>query len=384
MKRRDFIKISALTASMILIPIDIHAKKSDKKTLVLVELDGGNDALNSVVPYTEKNYYRLRPSLSLKKEELNILDKEFGLNKNLRNLTKLYKVGSAAIVHGLGYDNPNLSHFKSIQIVETASNSNESLNEGWIAKELKKYELSDTRPSNAILIGKRKKGYLFSNSLSVLQIKSISDFISKSSSINNNNTKIDGLNSSLSFLNKQEDILINANKTLKKYANNIEIKTPFKQTDISNDFKEALKIIKSKIDIPVIKISQKGYDTHANQISRQNTLLKDIDDAIGSFVYELQQENLYDDVLIMTYSEFGRRVKENGSGGTDHGTASSHFVIGGSVKGGMYGEAPSLEKLNKNNLLYTVHYRTYYNTILTSWFNEKNNPFSNYRKLDFL
>ncbi len=173
MKRRDFIKISALTASMILIPIDIHAKKSDKKTLILVELDGGNDALNSVVPYTQKNYYKLRPSLALKKEELIIIDKDFALNKNLNNITKLYKAGNTAIVHGLGYDKPNLSHFKSIRIVETASNSNESLNEGWISSELERYKLSEIRPSNAMLIGKRKKGHLFSNNLSVLQIKNI-------------------------------------------------------------------------------------------------------------------------------------------------------------------------------------------------------------------
>ncbi len=383
MKRRKFIKISALVASMILVPIDIKAKTSDKKTLILVELDGGNDALNSVIPYTEKNYYKLRPSLALKKDDINLIDKDFGLNRNLSNITKLYKLGNTAIIHGLGYDKPNLSHFKSIQIVETASDSHESLDSGWISSELEKYKLGDTRPANAILIGKRKKGYLFSNNLSVIQIKSISDFINKSLSISiMKETEI--LNSSLNFLNKQEDILINANKTLKEYANNIEIKTHFNQTDISNDFKEALKLVKSKINIPVIKISQKGYDTHSNQLSRQNLLLKDFDDAIGSFVDELQKEGLFDDVLIVTYSEFGRRVKENGSFGTDHGTASSHFVIGGSVKGGMHGKTPSLEKLNKNNLIYTTHYRSYYNTILTKWFGNKENQFNSYDILNFL
>ncbi len=383
MKRREFIKISAILSAMILLPIDVKAKKNNKKTLILVELNGGNDALNSVIPFNESNYYNLRPSLALKKDEINIIEKDFGLNKNLSNITKLYKSGSAAIVHGLGYDSPNLSHFRSIEIVETASQSKEYLKNGWISSELRKYDLNEKRPANAMLIGKSKKAYLFSNDLSVLKIKSIEEFIRSSSNINDN--KIDyNINRSLNFLNKQEDILVKANKAISKYASNVDIKTTFNQTDISNDFKEALKIIKSDLDIPLIKISQKGYDTHANQMSKHNVLLKELDDAIGSFVNELKEEDLYKDVLIVTYSEFGRRVKENGSLGTDHGTASSHFVLGGEVKGGMYGKAPSLNNLDKNNLIYTTHYRTYYNTILTKWFGNKNNQFNSYDILNFL
>ncbi|MCP4971527.1 MAG: DUF1501 domain-containing protein [Arcobacter sp.] len=383
MKRREFIKISAILSAMILLPIDVKAKKNNKKTLILVELNGGNDALNSVIPFNESNYYNLRPSLALKKDEINIIEKDFGLNKNLSNITKLYKSGSAAIVHGLGYDSPNLSHFRSIEIVETASQSKEYLKNGWISSELRKYDLNEKRPANAMLIGKSKKAYLFSNDLSVLKIKSIEEFIRSSSNINDN--KIDyNINRSLNFLNKQEDILVKANKAISKYASNVDIKTIFNQTDISNDFKEALKVIKSDLDIPLIKISQKGYDTHANQMSKHNILLKEFDDAIGSFVNELKEEDLYKDVLIVTYSEFGRRVKENGSLGTDHGTASSHFVLGGEVKGGMYGKAPSLNNLDKNNLIYTTHYRTYYNTILTKWFGNKNNQFNSYDILNFL
>lgn len=383
MQRRDFIKLSLFCASVVLLPLDIKAVSSFKRTLVLVELDGGNDGLNTVVPYTNKNYYKLRPTIGLKKEEINEVEKDFGLNKNLRWISKLYREDNCAIVHGLGYDKPNLSHFRSIEIVETASESNEYLDEGWISKTLEKFDLSDIRPANAILFGKRKKGHLFSKDLNVLQIKNINKFIQKASLFDKSSSS-SSFNNSLDFLKKEVQSIKHASTSFSKYVNNIVVKTDFEETDISNDFKEAVKLIKSKIDIPVIKISQKGYDTHANQLEIQNKLLKELDSAIRSFVDELKTENLFNDVLIVTYSEFGRRVKENGSNGTDHGTASCQFVIGGRVIGGMYGKAPSLENLKKNNLIYTTHYRTYYNTILSNWFGNKNNQFNSYNILNFL
>ncbi|WP_072681807.1 DUF1501 domain-containing protein [Arcobacter sp. LA11] len=383
MQRRDFVKLSLFCASAILFPIDVKAISGSKKTLILVELDGGNDGLNTLVPYRNKNYYKLRPTIGLKKEKINEIEEDFGLNKSLRWVSKLYREKNCAFIHGLGYDKPNFSHFRSIEIVETASKSNEYLDEGWISKTLQKYDLNDMRPANAILLGKRKKGHLFSKDLNILQVKNIKQFIQKASFLDGIKSNV-SINSSLDFLNKEKESIKRSSKSLEKYVNNIDIKTDFEETDISNDFKEAARIIKSKIDIPVIKISQKGYDTHANQIERQNKLLKEFDNAIKSFVDELKLYNLFDDVLIVTYSEFGRRVKENGSNGTDHGTASSQFVIGGKVKGGMYGKAPSLDNLKKNNLIYTTHYRTYYNTILSKWFNNKNNQFNSYDILNFL
>lgn len=382
MKRRNFIRLSAFCATVVLLPIEINAKSGFKKSLVLVELDGGNDGLNTLVPFSEKNYYKLRPTLAIKKEDTNVIEKDFGLNKNLKNITNLYKQNSCAIVQGLGYDKPNLSHFRSIEIVETASDSNEYLDEGWIAKTLQRFELNDLRPANAILLGKRKKGHLFSNTIDVLQVKNIDKFIKKASLIQGSESL--NLNSSLDFLQKQENSIKRAGSSLEKYVRNINIKNEFGSSDISNDFKEAAKIIKSRIDIPVIKISQKGYDTHASQNSRHKELLENLDSAIGSFVDELKKDDLFDDVLIVTYSEFGRRVKENGSNGTDHGTASCQFVIGGKVKGGLYGRSPSLNKLHKNNLIYTIHYRSYYNTILSRWFGHRNNQFNSYEILDFL
>ncbi len=383
MNRRDFIRLSIVATTCLLSPLDIFAKPNSKKTLVLIELNGGNDSLNMVVPYDSENYYKLRKNIAISKSDLNIIDEHLGLNKNMEFVSSLYKNNKVAIVNGLGYENPNLSHFRSIEIVETASESNEYLKKGWLSSQLERFVLNEISPTSAIVLGKRKKGHLFSKNIDVVQIKNIENFIKKS------NTLVMGKsshneNSSLNFFHKQNVSIQKTNQTLNKFAKNINIVQKFENTDISNDFKEALKIIKSKMNIPVLKLSHKGYDTHAGQVEKHGGLLKDLDNAIASFVQELEQEGLFDDVLIMTYSEFGRRVKENGSLGTDHGTASSQFVIGGKVKGGLYGKFPNMDKLIKNNLKYTTEYKSLYNTVLHKWFMDDQNKYKNFELLEFL
>lgn len=382
MKRRNFIKLSVLTSLSLLSPIDIFAKKTNKKTLVLIELAGGNDGLNTLVPFSSKKYYELRPNIALEKNELNILNSKFGLNKNLENIYNLYEENSVAIINGLGYENPNLSHFKSIQIVETAGTGNRMSDEGWISEHLREYKLNEKRPANALIISKRKRGYLFSKDLTVLQIENINSFINKAKELGISKNEM-STNKSLNFLYKQEKSIKNASISLKKYVQDIKIETVFDDNTLSKEFEEASRIIKSNLDIPVIKISQKGYDTHSNQIERQSELLKELDLALNSFVQELKKSKLYDDVLIMTYCEFGRRVKENASLGTDHGTANVQFVLGGKVKGGVFGDV-NLNNLDKNNLIFTSDYKNLYNTVLTKWFGDINNKFNKYELIDFL
>jgi len=368
MNRRNFIKLSLITS------VSLYANKTKKvksKTLILIELDGANDSLNTFVPYSSKVYYDLRPDIAIKKDDLNIINKDFGLNKNLNFLYNSFKNKELAIINGLGYDKPNLSHFKSIQIVET--NNTKSIN-GWLSDILKDNNLNDLKPAHALVIGKKQRTFLFSNDLNILQIKSFNNFIKKSN-------KFTLKNNITSFLDVQNNIIVRSNHSLKKH---IDDDKPDFQNKLQNDLYEALKIIKSPIHMPVIKVAQKGYDTHADQVNRQSILLKDLDNALEYFVEDLKKHNLYDDVLIVTYSEFSRRVKQNSSLGTDHGTASSHFVLGGLVNGGIYGKHPSLDNLDKNNLIYTTHYGSLYNSILSSWFKDTNNKFNKYDKINFI
>ena len=381
MKRRNFIKTSILASLFLYVPSILNAKKHRKKTLVLIELNGGIDYLNTVIPYTEKNYYALREDLAIKKENAYILNKSLALNKNLDFLNTLYQNNSLAIINGLGYENPNFSHFRAIEIVETASFSNEYKNKGWLSETLEEYSINKLRPAQAIVFGKRKKGSLFSSNLDILQIKNINDFLKKSSKINLGK---DNDNESLNFLFKQKYSIKRANEALNTYLKKDTIMNAIPNSKLAINFSEALKIIDSALEIPVLKLSHQSYDTHANQENTLNTLLKDLDDALKYFVSELKRKDLYKDVLILTYSEFGRRVKQNASFGTDHGTACFSFVLGSVTKGGIYGEYPSLDNLFKNNLIYTTEYKTFYNTILTKWFLEKNNKFNAYNTLNFI
>lgn len=386
MKRRNFIKTSVLTALYLIGPLNLSAKENKKnkdKTLILIELNGGVDYLNTIIPHKEKNYYSLRPNLALNSDEYNILDKNLALNSSLPFLYKTYKNKNLAIINGLGYKKPNLSHFRAIQIVETASESDEYLSKGWLSY-LENIGLSKQRPAQAIVIGKRKKPYLFSSNIDILQIKNVKDFIKKSSYLKNETYSLNN-SSELNFLSKQKESIIRANKSLSLYIKeDFKSSKDFEFCSLSKSFKEALILLDSKLSIPVIKVSQKSYDTHSNQKERLSSLLKDLDKSLESFVYELKKRDLYENVLIMTYSEFGRRVKENGSSGTDHGTATFSFILGAGVKGGMYGDYPSLNNLEKNNLIYTLEYKTLYNTILSKWFLLKTNKFNTYDILNFI
>ena len=208
--------------------------------MVLIELDGGNDGLNTVVPYTSKNYYSLRPTLALKKDEVNILDKKYALNKSMKNVYKEFQDGNVAIINGLGYEKPNLSHFKSIKIVETAGTGKRLGNNGWLSSYLKTLELSDQKPAHAMLIGKRKKGYLFSNDLTVVQVKNINSFIKMSKKMNKS-SKSRNINENISYLFEQEQSIFNISKSLDKNLKSIHLKTEFPEDELSQDFSRSSK-----------------------------------------------------------------------------------------------------------------------------------------------
>lgn len=383
MKRRNFIKSSILAALVLSLPTTFMASSVKKKTLVLLELNGGADYLNIIIPYKEKNYYELRPTLALKENEYLKIDDSLAINKDLDFLHSLYQNNDMAIINGLGYKDPNLSHFRAIEIVETGSKSNEYLDKGWLSDVLEKEELSKQKPVHAIVFGKRKKGHLFSKNLDVLQMKNITTFLKEGSRLQLD-TSVLSNDDTLGFLYKQEKTIERSLLSVNKYAKDVSVTIEFENSDISNSFKEAVKIIKSPMEISVIKLSQKSYDTHANQKENLSVLLKELNAGIKSFVNELKSENIFDEVLFLTYSEFGRRVKENGSKGSDHGTATFSFVIGGGVKGGLYGEYPSLTNLKKNNLIYTTEFKSFYNTLLSKWFLHKKNRFNAYDIITFI
>ena len=371
MQRRRFLQLGLWT--LLTQPTFSFATPFRRQKLILIELSGGNDSLNTVIPYQEPLYYRFREKIALK--NANPISESLALNPNLKYLKKLYEQEEVAIVNGLGYDQPNRSHFRSIEIVETASN--EYLEEGWISKAIQSNNKID-----AIVLGKNFGNSLFSSQLNVVNFLNAEQFIKQSKRLQNQSKSDE--NDTLNFVLQEYSKIIKANALLKEKIQVITVQTPFEKTNISRDFKELAKIIASGLDVSVFKLTQSGYDTHTDQVKIQNKLLKELDNAIGSFVKEMKMKGLYEDLVLMTYSEFGRRVKENGSQGTDHGTAASHFVIGSPVNGGIYGAYPSLEDLDDHDdLKYSTHFQSYYNTFLKNYFHS-NFLYPNHQPLQFL
>jgi len=373
--RRDLINFAGAMSLFSLAPTSLLATKSVSKFLILVELQGANDGLNTVVPYGSNLYRSLRPSLAIETKELLKLDNYIGLHPSLHNIAKLYETGDCKIVQGLGYPHPNLSHFRSIELWERGGDGNSSSGKGWLIEPLEVLARDLSFDAKAMFLdgagdifAGNKNGYLSSSDLELMI----------STDIQEDSTQISGSSNPLiseliQSRDKNRDILNGLKKKLKDVEGH---------QLLGGDFQRQMEIIYTLIErglnIPVFKVSLSGFDTHGSQYWIHKNLLKELDSGIGHLVRKLKQLGVWNDTIIMTYSEFGRRAKENGSEGTDHGMAAPHFVLGGGIKGGIYGEYPQLGKLESNNLMFSMDYRSVYNFVLSEHFGLKKNPFSHY------
>jgi uncharacterized protein (DUF1501 family) len=384
MERREFINLTALsTLSLFIKDFNFKYVKAEENTkyLVLVELKGGNDSLNTVIPFTDSKYYELRPNISIERNKIIQLSENIGLNPSLEPLHKLWKNKELAIIQGLGYPNPNRSHFRSIDIWDTASDSEEIISDGWYSRAISKNkDLKNT--IDGIIIGQNNtEGPLSGINLNSLTVENISQLINQTKNIKN--IALETKNKSLAHILKvQQDTNISVKEIESKMTKQDLFKTSFPKNKLGQHFKLASQLITNKIPVSVIKISLGGFDTHTNQKDAQGKLLAELGESLSAFSNAMKETNNWNNVLVMTYSEFGRRVAENGNNGTDHGTASTHFMLGGKVKGSLFGKQPSLEDLDNGDLKFNVDYRSLYNTILTKWYGKSNNFLSDYKVID--
>jgi uncharacterized protein (DUF1501 family) len=377
MKRRDFIKQSTLASSLFFVPNFVKAfenvatTKLGYKKLVIIQLAGGNDGLNTIIPYTNDIYYRNRPKLAITKENSIRVNDEIGFHKNLAPLKKLYDQGNLTIINNVGYPNPNRSHFRSTDIWQTASNSNEYLDTGWLGRYI---DLYGKKPYTGIEL---------EDSLSlVLKGKNINGIATKNPKILNANTQTPYFKKLINYQTEEhlsEHNLGYLYKTMieaKSSAKYIYEKTKTFKSSLEypdNPFGKQLKttseFINSHLDTSVYYVSMGGFDTHAGQINRQAKLLKTYSESVAVFVEDLKKNDTFKDTLIITFSEFGRRVKQNAADGTDHGAANNVFILGNDLrKKGFYNELPNLTKLDKNgDLQHTIDFRSIYATILDKW-----------------
>lgn len=372
MNRREFLKVCGTVLMCQSLPFLLRSalakQKAVQRLLVLVELKGGNDGLNMLVPFTEPKYFQLRPKLAVSRDLVLQVSETLGLNSQLTPLMDIWKQKQLAIISGVGYPQPNRSHFRSIDIWDTGSSSKEYLREGWLARLLPHLPRSATATADGATIGSGA-GPLAGGDLNVIMMRNVERFFRQAQ-------KVKGIeastgNPALSHILSVQNHLNRTAKLLKqRIATAGRLSTPFPKTVIGRNLETAAKLIACHADIPAIKVSYGGFDTHANQQGNHDRLLGHLAEALAAFRNAMLETGMWFQVVVMTYSEFGRRPAENGSRGTDHGTAAPQFMIGGNVKGGLYGVQPSLVDLENGDLKFNVDFRSLYTTIARRWFGE--------------
>ena len=370
MKRREFIKLSAITALMLSLNPKIFADESEKNdnVFVLIELEGGNDGLNTVIPYNDENYYTLRGSLAVQKDKVLPLNDSLGFHPKLEKLKNIWDEEKLAIVLGVGYENPNHSHFRSKDIWNTASNSDEYLTEGWIGRLFYTHPFGeDDFLSDTITMGKDDTKPFEHTGMKNIVLDSPEKFVKKAGEVEYIDKSSE--DEMLSHIIYTQNELHDAVGMIKdKVSNPLEVETKFPNSKLASDFKNIAFLLKNGVKAPIFKVALGGFDTHSNQASTHERLLEELSEALYAFSKALKEIGYWDKTLIMTYSEFGRRVAKNASNGTDHGTAAPHFMLGGKVKGGFYSTQPSLDDLDSNgDLKYTIDYRSLYSTVAKKW-----------------
>jgi len=365
MLRRDFLRLIGAGA---LIPWNAQlafaaAPAADyRRLLVLVELKGGNDGLNSVIPYADASYYRLRPRLGIAHDQVVQLDAASGLHPALKPLWPLWQAQELAIVQGVGYPKPNLSHFRSIEIWDTASDSDDYLEQGWLSQVFGRNPPPRPFAADGVVVGSSELGPLAGGSTRAIALVNTGQFLRQAKQMEASSRQ--SRNPALAHLLKVEGDIRQAASGLKSGHS---FRTDFPKNGFGNNIKTAAQVVAANAGVAVIRLSHNGFDTHSNQLNVHARLLTELAEGLAAFKSAMQELKRWDTTLVMTYAEFGRRPQENGSGGTDHGTANAHFLLGGCVQGGLYGERPALTQLDGGNLRHAVDFRQLYATAAERW-----------------
>jgi uncharacterized protein (DUF1501 family) len=394
MKRKQFIHLSAFATTALMVPNFLQAAGKtgainvNGKKLVVIQLSGGNDGLNTIVPFTNDIYYQNRPTIAIAKENVLKLNDSLGMNNVMTGFKELYDSGNMAILNNVGYPNPDRSHFRSMDIWHSASIADEYLNTGWIGRYLDATCAGCAKPTAAIEIDDTLSLALKGKDVKGMAMKDIAAFYRNTKLTEDfNNPAFASSNDNLNYLYKTlaevhtgADYLLEKSKVYKS-------KATYPVNALGKDLKTIAELIISGTDTSVYYTSLSGFDTHAAQVTQQNKRLEELSSAVSTFVKDLKANNKFNDVCIMVFSEFGRRVKQNASNGTDHGTANNVFIIGNNLKKhGVLNDNPDLITLDEGDLIYKTDFRSVYATLLNNWLgaNDKLILGSEFAKLNFV
>jgi uncharacterized protein (DUF1501 family) len=387
MQRRHFLQSSALASSLLLVPKFLHAldrpenhlaarlrdaPSHSAKRLIVVQLGGGNDGLNTLVPFRNDLYYKARPTLALQASEgLLPVSDDLALHPAMKGLKTLFDQGQVAICNAVGYPNPDRSHFRSMDIWQTGSGSEQLLSTGWLGRYLdssctggapayQALEIDDTL--SLALKGARRNGLALRNPGKFHQLTQ-SRYLSRLSQEKAApaGSELDYLYKTLAETASSADYLYEKSKIHTSTAT-------YPNTEFGKSLKTTAELISSGVESRVYYLALSGFDTHVRQHEQQGRLLGDLSDGLAALAADLQKSAEWNNTLVMVFSEFGRRVSQNASHGTDHGTANNVFLLSGALrKPGLLNQPASLADLDQGDLRYQLDFRSLYASILTDW-----------------
>ena len=390
---RTFFALDALAADS----LTQAATGKDSTILVVLQMAGGNDGLNMVVPFADDVYHRSRPKLALPADKILQLNSYAGLNPKLAGMKSLYDDGHLAVIQGVGYHNPNRSHCRSTEIWQTASDADRNLGDGWLGRYFDNC-CAGADPTVGVAIGSempqaftartptgvvfskpeqfrfkssdKPDGGLSSEEFFYRQLNEASEAAIASPEGGSIGAISGATKSDLSavdFLQRTAlDAQISSDK-IREIARKSKSGVPYPTSKLANSLSLIARMIGGGLTTRVYYASQGGFDTHAMQIYAHERLMTELNDALSAFVADLKAQGNFERVLLITFSEFGRRVTENANGGTDHGAAAPMFVLGGRVKPGLFGKYPSLTDLDFGDLKFNTDFRSVYGTVLDHW-----------------
>jgi uncharacterized protein (DUF1501 family) len=375
----------------------------DSTILVVLQMAGGNDGLNTVVPYTNDFYHKARPKIGLSPQQILNLNGEIGFHGAMTGFKELYDSGNLAVVQGVGYPNPNRSHFRSTEIWQTASDSDKIEKYGWLGRYFDNC-CSGADPAIGVTIGnqlpesffaKTPTGICFNNPQNYRfmangeateeSYKKLNEVeMSSPAPDENSGGSIGALaagmpmqgGKAVDFIERTSLDAMHSSDEVRSIAARVQNQATYPGSQLGNSLKLVAKLIGGGLPTRIYYVSQGGYDTHTNQVGTQQRLLQDLGDSTKAFVDDLKAQGNMQRVLVMTFSEFGRRVTENANGGTDHGAAAPMFIVGNKVKAGLLGKYPSLapQDLFEGDIKYNVDFRNVYASVLESWLMTKSAP----------
>lgn len=384
--RRGFLKSATLISSLGLAPQFLTrtaeaalaaGDPTNDRILVVLQLGGGNDGLNTLVPYSDDAYYRARPTLGLREGRLLKVNESIALNDRLEGLMRLYDDGEVGIIQGAGYPNPDRSHFRAMEIWQTASDADEFLGHGWIGRYFDAACDGTAKPQTGVAIGERPQaftgerglGIAFDNPLRFGYNEGPGLATERAFGLLNDPAAPTG-NATLDFLRHTASGAILSAREVREAAE----QGGFTPAQSGNPLLTVASLIRGGLETRIYYVSIGGFDTHANQATQHDRLLGQVGDALHAFQKQLHKDGTADRVMTLVFSEFGRRVAENGSAGTDHGAAAPIFLVGKGVAPGLHGAYPRLDDLDRGDLKHSVDFRQVYAAVLEEWLHTASAP----------